>query len=729
MPFFDTVVTVPPMTWTDQRAAIDGLRLLGLPGPMFDPSGRMRATIRTLIALRLTSDTTGSCFRQRCPLVEPWAIPSPWTEWRSYSGYEETTAPMDAGLYFVSDRVPDSSPCGEGTTSIGTSTCGWALRITPSASAPSTSVTMSDGSTWTPVIPENSGITIVMLETDATPTATASISGCSAQYIALYWPPGVLVDPDPDLWLDGYVPADPLPTAPVSLAMSRKPLTTREVPYTPSWINQMAIPQDVGRAGIPRPVRDSMHPDWHQYRAMPMHWIIATSTGLMRQVCGPDSFATPMDTGKTGAATRYALPTPDHAVVMSSPAAVVIRMGVLYVSTTITIYERELGAAAPGTPIATVVFPVGPAAESVTTLPTATVLGNRKVYSWALTAGINDPFSVGFIPNTHHALPFAVVASDGTVIPAGQAPDFQEAITPIVTECTVGVPTVSGAAPGTYRWSGLAAGFYEIPSTVFGYGPGPVVGAIATSAGRCYPTNNQAAVLAVADDGWIELHVTSATGAPPAVIMHTVTPAVVTLATGANSAWPGASYGIGSFTAPASGVYRFAFTRSATQYNGALWIGPDAAMVEPEHVITAGPRRLFLPPDLFPYYPPAKTDTPPTAATYVGSRTYLVGDSPAGEWAGHAGEVAMGCVRPGTIQWQFAPLLVGVWYNDYEWDGSNWARANVSELGHVDVTLTAGQVIYTRITGEGAAYGYDLPIGAAGVPNLSPAGVVTITAV
>lgn len=717
MAFFDTLVTVPNMTWADQRAAVDDARTLGFMAPVIQPGGRMRTTIRTLIALRLWSAYYSTAWRYRIPMVEPWAIPSPWTEWRGYSYSYSITAPMDAGLYFVSDRVPDSTPDGEGSSGMTGGRCGYAMRVVPTAASPSVSVAMSDATTWTPVIPANTGPTFVILETDAS-AGTVTASGCSTTLIPLYWPLGILVDPDPANWLAGYDPVDSLPVAPVSLPAKRNQMLAREVPYSGSWISYLRIAQEAGRAGIPRPMRDSQHSDSLEFRSQPAHWTIATATGLKRQTCGPDSYATPTGLGGVGAATRYATYSgspldANNSVVMSAPASLLI-YNPFIVSFTLDLYERTLSGSAPGSVIATLTIPAGPGAQ-VVALPTASTLTERRAYTTEQTT-----WGASYIPNVHHALPFSVVASDGTVIPAGQASAFLEDVSPIVTDCVPGVPTGSAAERGTYRWSGLTAGIYEIPSSVLGF----CSGTIATSDGRVTATSTTAQI-AVPAGGSVELHLTFVSGSP-AVVMNLLTPSPVTLALGDNATWPGASWGVGEFTAAATGTYRFAFTGTSFGFSRDLIIGSDASVSVPTHTVSRGVQRQLSGP--FPAYPPTPGNTPTTSGSYVGLRSYLIGSAPTGDWAGHAGEMAWGVVQPGTIVWQFADLPPGTWYSDYRWNGTAWENMTAVELGHVDIPLSSGQTIYTRIVPAVSDNSFDQPHGAARIPDSAPSGTITITA-
>lgn len=712
MGWMDTVVSVPAGAWTDDIP--DGAASPLILARWRARGRRLTATIRSLVALRFAIGTANPN-DAALATVEPWAIPCPWSQWQSYSDPANVAA-IDPGLYFVSNQLP-SWNAGSGVLA-DPSPCGLLLRIIPTAANPTVTVTFNTGPSWTPAIPASSGPLVVVYEfLPGQVIGYVSSTGCSIFQNTLYWPLGIVVDPDPAHWLTGYQARPSLqvgaPLSPTARG-TYDPANWRAGSYDIAEANRYEASiwegvQESGRAALPALGYTPLFAGaW-----MLADWTIPTEAGLVRQDCGVERLATPGGTYGSGARLTGITPWTGaitSAVVMSSPAAIQVRVTASPgVDVTLTVHEAAISdlTASPGTAIDAFIVPAGTPVGTVLVfaLSVAAAAHERRRYAVTQTGG--GAMTIAMRQSVQHALPFALVASDGHPIPAGEAAALRSAIPAWpTTACALGVATPAAMTQGTYIWAGLAAGLYRLTASyvycTLTDGRGRIASLRAGSGGyvdMAIPAGGTLTALCHGQAGWA--------GASSGLLTAlAITPQALALGTTAISAFDASARGVVAYSAATSGRYRISLLGDPRY---AMLVGLDQAVTAPVSVIRAHPTRgsrssVTCPP----------TDTPPTSASYVGLRYYAIGPAPTGAWAGHAGEIAIGILAPGDIAWEFALPPLGMTSGTWRWDGAAWVDHGTTEIGRIDIDLAAGQSLYGRLTYCGTETTSDLPSGELG---------------
>jgi len=348
---------------------------------------------------------------------------------------------------------------------------------------------------------------------------------------------------------------------------------------------------------------------------------------------------------------------------------------------------------------------------------------------WEVSATINyngAVFHVSFagielIPR-FRPLPWDVPAADGSaIVPggvrAGQLRDPRDRraflsvdATPGATTATATVPTPlprsaygwlvrAGFAPAS-GWYSASASASASPTTAYAYPCGdddflPLgVAAIAPA----YPGRAHR-VLATAS---LRDYDNPTRGASCTVSISRFTPSPQAVPTDGSWVRLTAVNGAGwcSFTAPADGAYRF----DAAYHPGAgdpvaaaklspqfcLYAGADADVLT-DYVETHAWWRDYL------YVSPLFTWNDPSEYPYEGWSA--VGDSPTGEWAGHAGELVYRWREWAADAWQYRFFAPPMWTRSFNtglaWNGKEWAR----EWPIHTLQMTAGQTVYFRAHG------------------------------
>lgn len=652
-------------------------------------------------------------FTGRIMTLAPYAVPLP--AGTTYAGGRKS---YPSGLYYVTDmppRVTAGTTLGEDGPLVGV-----LVNIRVTGASPSVSITHADAHVSTLVIPADyisnaNGVTTYDYQTYVDyPSAVGSVSAvqCTVTTYAVYLPRGIIVDPDPSNWLSGYVAStsaasDALPSiSDGSMAGAHGGLIGVFLSSRDQYVNAGAA----GCSVIPRRLMAS--DAWVQSatssitttsRSAFARPCYQSSSGLLEQDCGHIIGESLIVDGEqyNGGTTSYGLiySTPVEAVIVSDGTD---NAGAL--SRVVTIEECDIDGSSPTTLHTGTYSDVGSVGVYTVTLSTALRKFKRYMVTRTPDKDAGDTrrprISVYLVPSWNHPLPFSVVASDGTAIPGGVASSLSASpvsTSSVSTSSSLGAVTVPAGRPSTEwrcEWSGLSAGLYYIATTSITDWWAQDQSGGSLRSGR----------YVLAPGGRFALHAADATtGGTATPSVSSSTPTAITV--GSNSTAFSAGYVFLSFTSPADGTYRFGLVGS-TAVTIAMFASKTNQLCCANLI---GVLKNFARRDWS--WVGDRRDSPPSTASPLGLRVYLVGSSPTGDWVGHAGEIASGLVGPAGVAWSFHKPDPGDWFDDtttgYRWHCQSWSHGHFvkaqDDCGHIDVVLSNGQTLYLRLAISGPA--------------------------
>ncbi len=727
MGMLSAVVYTPPLTVQDAGALKRAFPDLNFRWTAVPAGRRAGATLGEWSLLWWSRGGT-----PHIPRLAPYAVPNPY---QSYGVTIGASRPYPAGLYLVADEPPARDAIEWDRPIVGV-----LVSVAVTAAGATLSITHADGHVSTVPIPADFASNSAGVAPEESPyyavidypsaLASTSASGCSvATYVDLRAPRGVIVDPVVTNWLSGYAAhadaeADALPGVETGSDAGlchgyALPILSYRKYGLPAWANGgRSLPREAcvrQRVDYPGGWRQS---DTHGY-ARPR---LLVGGAVQEQACGPFCREAAFGDGDLYAAGE----------VFSSPARVVIRVDGTTnsggASRTVTITEYNIDGSG-GTVVYTGAFNDSGAINTYDIALPATLAPFRR---YKVTRSPEQDYyttqlpiiDVAIVASWNHPLPITVVASDGTIIPAGVAAAHLTSLaaSPATTETAIGIgstaaPSGRATAGWRVRASGLTPGVYTIafPSVATASrhddagGIHPGGGIILAPAGAF-----SAAIAEVADGQTI-------TVASVAIIRPS-------LPVGDTTTTFSPSYYFGQFTAPAAGRYSLRMKGDAAVAMSMFASKTDPLCSSSLVGRLANFRRRL-------YSPSARQDAPPSAATPLGRKVYLVGESPTGAWAGHAGELAAGLVGPASFAWDFrtgrpgdvVATTGGTWHCQ-EWTDGQFVLAT-ADAGAVVVDLAAGEVVYLRLcySGDVAAGSVYQSLAAPSIYGAAGAAAVTLS--
>lgn len=710
MGILSALASTPPLTVQDAgafRAATSDRRYA------WTSTRQGRRAVATLGEWALAWRFSRGQFVNRLLTLSPYAVPLP--AGTTYAGGRKS---YPAGLYYVTDmppRVTAGSGLGENGPMAGVLV---SVRVT--GASPSLTVTHADAHVSTVAIPPDyianaSGITgSDYLTYIDYPSAVGSVSAvqCVATTYDVFLPRGVIIDPNPANWLTGYAASavqasDALPSIfDGSMAGAWGGLR----PCFLSSRDQYANAGASGCAALPRRLLTSDLWVDSAYGSITSGDRSAfgrpcypSAGGLLEQDCGHMIGESLIVDGEqyNGGSTSYGLiySTPIEAVIISDGTD---NGGAL--SRVVTIEECDIDGSSPTTLHTGTYSEVGTVGVYTITLPTTLRKFKRYRVTRSPDRDAGDTrrprISVYLVPSWHHPLPFSVVASDGAVVPGGVSASLSAApvsTASVSTSSGLGAVTVPAGRPSTEwrcEWSGLAAGLYYIATTGISDWWTQDQSGGSLRSGR----------YVLAPGGRFAIHAadatTGGTATPSAV---STTPSAISI--GANATAFTAGYVFLSFTAPSSGAYRFQL-RGSSAAQLALFASTSDALCCSGLV---GVVRNFLRRDWS--WVGDRRDSPPSSASPLGFRVYLVGSAPTGAWVDHPGEIASAMVGPAGVIWAFHRPDPGDWFDDtatgnrwhcQDWTDGQFVKAQ-DDCGHLDLIMASGQTLYLRLANSGPA--------------------------
>lgn len=685
MSVLDTVIYSPPMTDVEAGALIESVRYSGAVNniavdPRAPGSGvRVGLTMRSWIAFRAIYAGFATRNYDR---LEPWAVPVPstWDHWQHSAAPSASWISLSvSGLYYVSDQLP-------GTLALTSARFGFLAIITPTSASPSCTITMSDASTVTVEIPKNGPSPFIYVHETELLISSSSLTGCTMSTAVLTWPPGVIVPSDPTAWLSGYsiITTTP-PTAPVACTQGTgpysEPIFNDRNSFSPGY---QPYSQDAGRAGMPI-MYGSLSRDFPP-------WTVTDSGYIRRQMCGPGMSVA--ETSSLPGARTYSTGSP---VALSTPASAhIYATGSAGGTSTASLYVSELDGT--GTSL---VATYSISADGMTANALSTTLTAYKQYTVVYGGDMpgyggtdTGPYlTLDLAPSLGHPLPFSVVASDGTVLPGATAASLIEDIPARTTVAgSLGLTSVAAHhGPLEVTWSGLSRGAYYFSAT-----SGSWSGGFLNGDGVRGPLST-----VLVDTGqnikyehWANAH---AGGSLTLAARSTTATAISAGTTSVSSS--STDYRWYSFTAPAAGSYRFALGGNTSSRSVAMAISTDALCMPADHHLEFIALRVYELDAAARY----DVNTPPSAVSYVGVRCYFIGSAPTGAWAGRAGQIAIGSVDTGTINWQYEQpedgdcLYISSTAARYVRQAGAWVLQSAAVYGSVDIAMANGATLYMRV--------------------------------
>lgn len=703
MGMLSAVVYTPPLTLQDAGALKEGFPDLNFKW-VTTPAGECAgATLGEWALLWYTRNGAS-----RIPRLAPYAVPNPYSK---YGGTLGASFSYPSGLYFVSD-----SPPARDTGELDRPIVGVIVGVAITSAGATLSVTHADGHVSTVPIPadvasNSAGVAFASSPFYAIidyPSALASTttSGCTVPFYAdLRAPRGIIVDPNPANWLSGYsLFADDSAASLPGIELGS------DAGFHSGYVDPSVIYREfglsaatVGGRSLPRVACVKQRIDY------PGGWLRLETNGYARprlaqsgvvyeQACGHFAREVPHGDGDISS----------FGDVFSSPARLIVDVDGLSnyggASRTVTVTEYNMDGSG-GTVIYSGAF--NDTTHTAHDIALPTTLSPFKRYKITRTPeqdyyGTQVPYiTVALVASWKHPLPFTVVASDGTVIPAGIASAHLTALAsvPNTTETVISgvgstaAPSGRATAGWRVRASGLSPGMYNVNfnRSISNDGMSAILdaaGGVQWASGTVLAPGGtfSAAISNIADGDTISISSASS--------------ASYTLALGANviSRSP---FLFASFTAPATGVYTFGLKGSGSANLLSMFASKTDPLVCSGIISSVAnfTRRV---------YQILRQNSPPAYTSPLGKKQYLIGDSPTGDWAGQAGKLAAGLVGPAAFSWSFRDGQPGDWienagdvYHFQAWSGAFVRASDPAGLGSLSIPLTAGETVYLRVCASG----------------------------